>query len=68
MALVAPREHGADASEDATPVLRRPQHAKVLPGCQQGERAPTWHHPHEGIGLFYVGERTLRMPPGPSHL
>ena len=33
--LVAPREHGPDAGEDATPVVCRRQHDKALPGCHR---------------------------------
>ena len=33
--LVAPREHGPDAGEDAAPVLCRRQHGKALPGCHR---------------------------------
>ena len=35
--LVAPREHGPDAGEDAAPVLCRRQHDKALPGCHREE-------------------------------
>ena len=36
--LVAPREHGPDAGDDAAPVLCRRQHHKALPGCHREER------------------------------
>ena len=36
--LVAPREHGPDAGEDAAPVVCRRQHDKALPGCHREER------------------------------
>ena len=35
--LVAPREHGPDAGEDAAPVVCRRQHDKALPGCHREE-------------------------------
>ena len=68
--LVAPREHGPDAGDDAAPVLCRRQHHKALPGCHREERWAVGG-PQRGINckeaFVYstLGVRTAKMAPAP---
>ena len=61
--LVAPREHGPDAGEDAAPVLCRRQHGKALPGCH---REDLWavSGPQRGINCkeAFAYPRARRRP------
>ena len=62
--LVAPREHGPDAGEDATPVVCRRQHDKALPGCHREE---LWavSGPQRGINCKEASKppKARRRPP-----
>ena len=62
--LVAPREHGPDAGEDAAPVLCRRQHGKALPGCH---REDLWavSGPQRGINCKEASKppKARRRPP-----
>ena len=55
--LVAPREHGPDAGDDAAPVLCRRQHHKALPVCHREER---W-----AVSGLQRGPGWPRMAPAP---
>ena len=62
--LVAPREHGPDAGEDAAPVLCRRQHGKALPGYH---REDLWavSGPQRGINCKEASKppKARRRPP-----
>ena len=62
--LVAPREHGPDAGEDAAPVLCRRQHVKALPGCHREERWAV-SGPQRGINCkeAFARRRPAEGPP-----